>query len=80
MGATSEPNASARGHVFSVHTDGPWPEGDLTVVSMIRHDFTTEYRVVGAAAPAGVVDLEPGLEDAYVWLMRSGRQAAVAAA
>ena len=79
-GVTRDLIASARGHVFSVHTDGPRPEGDLTVVSMIQHDVTTEYRVVGAVAPAGAVDLEPGLEDAYVWLMRSGRQAAVAAA
>ncbi len=78
-GATRELIAAARGHVFSVHTYGPRPEGYLTVVSMIQHDATTEYRVVGAAAPDGGVDLEPGLEDAYVWLMRSGREAAAAA-
>jgi hypothetical protein len=44
-----------------------------------QHDATTEYRVVGAAAPDGGVDQEPGLEDAYVWLMRSAREAAAAA-
>ncbi len=51
----------------------------LTVVSMIQHDASTEYRVVGAAAPAGAESPEPGLEDAYVWLMRSGREAVAAA-
>ncbi len=79
-GATRELIAAARGHVFSVHTDGPRPEGDLTVVSMIQHDTTTEYRVVGAASPDDAAELEPGLEDAYVWLMRSSRDAAAAAA
>ncbi len=79
-GATRELIAAARGHVFSVHTDGPRPEGDLTVVSMIQHDTTTEYRVVGAVSPDDAAELEPGLEDAYVWLMRSSRDAAAAAA
>jgi hypothetical protein len=46
---------------------------------MIQHDTNTEYRVVGAAGPAGAEELEPGLEDAYVWLMRSGREAVAAA-
>jgi ABC-2 type transport system ATP-binding protein len=78
-GVTRDLIASARGHVFAVHTDGPRPEGDLTVVSMMQHDTTTEYRVVGAIPPAQATELEPGLEDAYVWLMRSGRGAAVAA-
>ncbi len=79
-GTTRDLIASARGHVFSVHTDGPRPDGELTVVSMIQHDTTTEYRVVGADSPAGATELEPGLEDAYVWLMRSGRRTEVAAA
>jgi len=79
-GATRELIAAARGHVFSVHTDGPRPEGDLTVVSMIQHDAATEYRVVGAAAPEAATELEPGLEDAYVWLMRSGRETSAASA
>ncbi len=73
-GTTRELIASARGHVFSAQTDGPRPEGDLTVVSMIQHETTTEYRVVGARAPAGGTELEPALEDAYVWLMRSSRE------
>ena len=46
---------------------------------MIQHDTNTEYRVVGAVGPTGAGELEPGLEDAYVWLMRSGREAVAAA-
>ncbi len=80
QGSTTSLIGAARGHVFSVATDGPRPEGELTVVSMIQHDATTEYRIVGAEAPADAVQLEPGLEDAYVWLMRStdGDRAAAA--
>jgi ABC-2 type transport system ATP-binding protein len=83
QGTTSGLIGAARGHVFNVRTDGPRPEGDLTVVSMIQHDATTEYRVVGVEAPMGATSLEPGLEDAYVWLMRSNggsRTSSVAAA
>ncbi len=78
-GTTANLIAAARGHVFSVRTDGPRPEGALTVVSMIQHDATTEYRVVGVRPPADASQLEPGLEDAYVWFMRSSRETASAA-
>ena len=78
-GTTADLVDAARGHVFSVRTHGPKPEGPLTVVSMIQHDATTEYRVVGVDPPAGATVLEPGLEDAYVWLMRSAREAVAAA-
>jgi ABC-2 type transport system ATP-binding protein len=66
--------AAAKGHVFSIRTDGPKPLGDLTVVSMLQHEGSTEYRVVGIpeAGPQAAV-LEPALEDAYVWLMRGSR-------
>jgi ABC-2 type transport system ATP-binding protein len=80
QGSTSALIGNARGHVFNVFTDGPRPDGELTVVSMIQHDSSTEYRVVGAEAPAGATVLEPGLEDAYVWLMRSSGAARAAAA
>jgi ABC-2 type transport system ATP-binding protein len=77
-GTAAQLIGAARGHVFTIRTDGPRPEGALTVVSMIQHDNATEYRVVGAETPGGAVEMEPGLEDAYVWLMRSGREAAAA--
>jgi ABC-2 type transport system ATP-binding protein len=77
-GTTSQLISAARGHVFATRTDGPRPEGDLTIISMIQHETATEYRVVGAEAPAGATELEPGLDDAYVWLMRSAREAAAA--
>ena len=78
-GTTAELIDAARGHVFSIGTDGPKPEGPVTVVSMIQHEATTEYRVVGVDPPAGAIVIEPGLEDAYVWLMRSAREAFAAA-
>jgi ABC-2 type transport system ATP-binding protein len=77
-GTTAQLIFGARGHVFATRTDGPRPGGDMTIISMIQHETETEYRVVGAAAPDGGVELEPGLEDAYVWLMRSSREAVAA--
>ncbi len=80
-GTTHALIGEARGHVFTVRTDGPRPEGELTVVSMIQHESGTEYRVVGTPADdTGVEPAEPGLEDAYVWLMREGRAGVLAAA
>ncbi len=77
QGASLELIERARGNVWTVTTDGPKPEGDLTVVSMLHLAEGTQYRVVGeqtlgmAAAPA-----QPTLEDGYIWLMRSSRTAA----
>ncbi len=80
-GTTAVLIGQARGHVFTVRTDGPRPDGDLTVVSMIQHDAATEYRVVGEPAPGEALEpVEPGLEDAYVWLMREARGGIPAAA
>lgn len=64
----------ARGRVWTVETDGPRPEGDLTVVSTLHLGDSTRYRVVGeVAAGPGATAAEPGLEDGYVWLMREER-------
>jgi hypothetical protein len=48
------------------------PNHDLTVVSMLHLAEGTQYRLVGASAegyPSAQLT-QPGLEDAYVWLMK----------
>jgi ABC-type multidrug transport system ATPase subunit len=75
-GTTRELMVAARGHVFTVTNDGPRPAGALTVVSMVQHTGSTEYRVVGMPDdPTHVTPVEPGLEDAYVWLMQGSASA-----
>jgi ABC-type multidrug transport system ATPase subunit len=74
QGAIGEVIGAARGKVWNVTTDGAKPEGDYTVISTSRHADNAQYRVVGEETPQGVVEpVEPGLEDAYVWLMRAQR-------
>ena len=48
------------------------PQVGLTVVSMLHLAEGVQYRLVGESAPdmPGVETVTPGLEDAYVWLMR----------
>jgi ABC-type multidrug transport system ATPase subunit len=77
-GTVPELIEGAKGRVWTVETDGPQPDGDLTVVSTLHLGASVRYRVVGepparlASEPA-----EPSLEDGYVWLMRA-RMARVA--
>lgn len=62
----------ARGHVWSIQTDGTRPNDDLTIVSTLQLARGTVYRVVGN--PNGrytAESAEPSLEDGYLWLMRS---------
>ena len=74
QGAIGEVIGAARGKVWTVTTAGAKPEGEYTVISSMRHADTAQYRVVGEATPPGDVrHVEPGLEDAYVWLMRDTR-------
>lgn len=73
-GSTAELIDGARGKVWTVTTDGPKPEGNVTVVSMLPLAEGTQYRLVGepeigvAAEP-----VHPSLEDGYIWLMRATR-------
>jgi ABC-2 type transport system ATP-binding protein len=76
-GAIGKVIGAARGKVWSVTTDGAKPEGPYTVISTMRHAASAQYRVVGEGTPEGDAQpVEPGLEDAYVWLMRDNRAAA----
>jgi ABC-2 type transport system ATP-binding protein len=71
QGTTVEMVREARGKVWTVTTSGSKPEGSLTVVSTLNMGDTIQYRVVGdLQTEAGAIAAEPGLEDAYVWLMR----------
>ena len=52
------------------------PNHDLTVVSMLHLADGVQYRLVGPAAddyPTAQLT-QPGLEDGYVWLMKSAGQ------
>jgi hypothetical protein len=71
QGAIGQVIGMARGKVWNVTTDGAKPAGDYTVISTMRHAERAQYRVVGEGTPPGDAQpVEPGLEDAYVWLMR----------
>ena len=74
-GTTTDLIERARGRVWTVETDGPRPEGDLTIVSTLHLGGSARYRVVGEDAVTGATGTEPGLEDGYVCLMREGRSA-----
>jgi ABC-2 type transport system ATP-binding protein len=74
QGAIGDVIGAARGKVWNVTTGGAKPEGDYTVISTLRHADSAQYRVVGEGTPQGDAQpMEPGLEDAYVWLMRDAR-------
>ncbi len=68
--------SSARGRVWTVETDGPKPNGDLTVVSTLHLGTSVQYRLVGDPPPdLRAVETSPSLEDGYVWLMQQSRAA-----
>lgn len=76
-GSPAELTQNAAGKVWTVTTaDGAKPDGGLTVVSMLHLAEGIQYRLVGIA-PTGYPNAQtvpPGLEDGYVWLMKSAGQ------
>jgi len=69
---------AANGHVWMLTCSGlEKPDHGLTVVSMLHLAEETQYRLVGPSAEAypAAQSVQPGLEDAYVWLMKSAGQA-----
>lgn len=64
---------SAEGHVWTLTTNEvEKPDHDLTVVSMLHLSDGIQYRLVGQEAGAyAAKPTQPGLEDGYVWLMKS---------
>lgn len=68
---------ATEGHVWTLTMSGlEKPNHDLTVVSMLHLAEGTQYRLVGENAERypSVQFTQPGLENAYVWLMKQARQ------
>ncbi|HEX3722235.1 MAG TPA: ABC transporter ATP-binding protein [Nitrolancea sp.] len=81
QGTTSGLIDAARGKVWTVTTDGPKPDGDLTVVSTLHLVDSAQYRVVGDTSfIPGAQPADPSLEDGYIWLMRAARAEVAAVA
>jgi ABC-type multidrug transport system ATPase subunit len=76
-GSPAELTRAADGHVWTLTCSGPdKPDHDLTVVSMLHLAEGTQYRLVGpdVAKDPSAQPARPGLEDGYVWLMKSAGQ------
>jgi len=73
-GSPVELTKAAAGHVWTLTCSGlEKPDHDLTVLSMLHLAEGTQYRLVGPSAadyPAAK-EVQPGLEDGYVWLMKN---------
>lgn len=68
---------AAAGHVWTLTCSGvEKPNHDLTVVSMLHLADGTQYRLVGSSVAdyPFAQEVQPGLEDGYVWLMKSSGQ------
>jgi ABC-2 type transport system ATP-binding protein len=78
-GSPAELITAAQGHVWTLKTDSlEKPDHDLTVISMLHLTDGIQYRLVGpeaSAYPQAQVT-QPGLEDGYVWLMKTAGQEA----
>lgn len=78
-GSPTELRQAAEGHVWMLTTSGQQkPNHDLTVVSMLHLAEGVQYRLVGASVAdhPQAQPTPPGLEDGYVWLMKSMGQTA----
>lgn len=79
QGTTAGLIEAASGKVWEIETEGPKPGGGLTVVSTLHLGDSVRYRVVGEPSDhEGAEEVQPSLEDGYVWLMqrRTTNQAA----
>jgi ABC-type multidrug transport system ATPase subunit len=76
-GSPAELMLAAAGHVWTLTTSGfEKPNHGLTIVSMLHLAEGTQYRLVGETASdhPTAQSIQPGLEDGYVWLMKSAGQ------
>ncbi|GAP23112.1 ABC transporter ATP-binding protein [Leptolinea tardivitalis] len=76
-GSPSELTQNANGHVWLYTTDSmEKPNHNLTVVSMLHLTEGIQYRLVGESAGdyPDAKQVQAGLEDGYVWLMKSAGQ------
>jgi ABC-type multidrug transport system ATPase subunit len=75
-GAPSDLIQQARGNVWTITTNGDYPEDGLSVVSTLQLQTSVQYRVIGTPAPHyQATALEPGLEDGYIYIMRQKQSA-----
>lgn len=77
-GSPAELTQAAAGHVWSLTSSAmEKPDHGLTIVSMLHLAEGTQYRMVGESAAdyPNAQPVQPGLEDGYVWLMKSAGQA-----
>lgn len=73
-GSPTELMHSAADHVWTLTCSGlEKPNHDLTIVSMLHLAEGTQYRLVGPSVAdyPSAQPTQPGLEDGYVWLMKS---------
>jgi ABC-type multidrug transport system ATPase subunit len=73
-GSPLDLTGAAQGHVWTILSDAAHkPDHGLTIVSMLHLAEGVQYRVVGASVSdyPQAVETRPGLEDGYVWLMKS---------
>lgn len=76
-GGPQDLTRNANGHVWLYTSSGmDKPDHNLTVVSMLHLAEGTQYRLVGGSAEQypEARPVQPGLEDGYVWLMKSSGQ------
>ncbi len=73
-GAPRDLIGQARGHVWTINTNGARPNGGVTIVSTLQLQDAVQYRVLGNPQEAGGVAAEPSLEDGYMWLMKNNEQ------
>jgi len=76
-GSPADLMKSASGHVWQLTMSGlEKPNHGLTVVSMLHLADGTQYRLVGPEITGypSAQEVQPGLEDGYVWLMKSAGQ------
>ncbi len=70
-GAPSDLISRARGKVWTITTGGARPDDGLAVVSTLQMQEGVQYRVLGTPGPGHEAhQVEPSLEDGYIWLMR----------
>jgi len=72
-GSPAELTQSAAGHVWTLTSDRTEkPDHNLTIVSMLHLAEGIQYRMVGQDTHGYPLarETQPGLEDAYVWLMK----------
>jgi ABC-type multidrug transport system ATPase subunit len=74
-GAPRDLIEAARGQVWNIVTAGERPNDGLSVVSTLQMQEGVQYRVLGQPDDThDATQIDPSLEDGYIWLMHQKRQ------